>query len=110
MIEAFVMLGGLCVFLFLLFVWNSFKENKRKWKIRKGEDHSCEYLELDENGIWRSISFSSEAYSKNYTRHVIYIPKNWGNYPDWAKKRKEEILNRLKSVLKEPEYTYIETD
>ncbi len=108
MIEGFLMLGGVLVFLLLIFIWKSVKENKRKWKIRNGDNYTREYLELDENGVWRRISFTCESYKKNFPRHVIYIRKNWENYPEWTNKRKEEILSRLKSVLKEPEYTYIE--
>lgn len=110
MIEGFLMLGGVLVFLSLIFIWNSFKENKRKWKIRKGDNYTYEYLEMDENGIWRNITFVCELYTKNAPRHVIYVCKNWEDYPDWAQTRKEEILNRMKSVLKDPEYTFIEID
>lgn len=110
MIEGFLMLGGVLIFLLLIFIWNSFKENKRKWKIRKGDNYTRKYLELDENGTWRNISFACESYMKNVPRHALYIRKNWDDYPDWAHSRKEEILGRLKSVLKEPEYTFIEID
>lgn len=110
MIEGFLMLGGVLVFLLLIFIWNSFKERNQKWKIRKGNNDTIEYLELDENGMWRSISFACEPYAKNVPRHALYIRENWEDYPDWVHSRKEEILIRLKGVLKEPEYTIIERE
>jgi len=110
MIEAFLMLGGVLVFLAVIFIWNSFKEKKRKWKIRKGDSNTREYLELDEYGIWRHISFTCEHYAKDVPRHLLYVKKNWDVYPEWAQLRKDEIIERLRSVLKEPEYTFIEKD
>jgi hypothetical protein len=110
MIEGFLMLGGVLVFLLIIFVWNSLKTNKRKWKIRKGENYTRQYLELDDKGNWRMISFECETYAKNVQRHALYVKKNWEHYPDWANQKKDEILKRLKTVLKEPEFTIIERD
>lgn len=110
MIEGLLMLGSVLVFLLILFIWNRIKENKRKWKIRKRDSETRDYLELDSNGLWRQITFSCESYAKNVPRHALYIRKNWEEYPEWAQFRKEEIMTRVKSVLKEPEYTIIEKD
>lgn len=110
MIEGFLMLGGVLVFLFVIFIWNSFKEKKRQWKVRKGDNNTCEYFEMDEYGTWRYISFTCKFYAKDVPRHALYVNKNWNNYPDWAQLRKDEILKRLRSTLKEPEYTIIEKD
>jgi len=107
MIEGFLMLGGVLVFLFIIFIWNSLKNNKRKWKVRKGDNDTREYAEMDHNGVWRHVSFECETYAKNVPRHALYIRKDWKDYPDWAQLREEEILERVKSVLKEPEYTII---
>jgi hypothetical protein len=110
MIEGFLMLGGVLVFLFIIFIWNSLKNNKRKWKVRKGDNDTREYVEMDQSGAWRHVSFECEPYAKNVPRHALYIRKDWKDYPDWAQLRKEEILERVKSVLKEPEYTIIERE
>ena len=104
------MLGGVLVFLLMLSIWNSFKNNKRKWKIRKGDNDARVYLEMDDDGSWRNISFQCEAYAKNVPRHALYMSKNWENYPEWAQLRKDEIIARLKSVFKEPEFTIVEED
>jgi hypothetical protein len=100
MIEGFIMLGGVLLFLVLIFILNKLKDNKRKWKIRKGENYTQQYLELNENGKWRYISFDFETYAKGVPRHALYVKKNWGDYPDWAQMKKDEIIERLKSVLK----------
>ncbi len=105
MIEGFLMLGGVLVFLLVILIWNNFKAKKRQWKIRKGDNNTYEYLELDEYGAWRYISFTCQFYADNVPRHALYINKNWEDYPDWAQSRKDEITERIKSVLKEPEYT-----
>ena len=47
-------------------------------------------------------------YSKVVPRHAIIISKDWGIYPEWAQAKKDEIITRLKSALKDPAYTNIE--
>lgn len=110
MIEGFLMLGGVLVFLFLIFIWNNFTDNKRKWKVRKAESNVQQYLEMNDDGTWRHISFDFEAYAKDVPRHALYIRKNWSDYPEWARSRKDEIIERLKYTLSEPEYTIIEIE
>ncbi len=41
--------------------------------------------------------------------YVLYIPNDddWlNNYPNWASSKKEEIIKRIKTKFKEPEYSY----
>jgi hypothetical protein len=41
-------------------------------------------------------------------RHIIYVPSDeqWGLYPDWARDRQAEIINRMKTEYPEPDYAY----
>ena len=40
--------------------------------------------------------------------HVIYFanPAEWRIYPEWAQGRREEIIGRIKSEFREPDYEY----
>jgi len=82
-------------------------ENRRGWRIRKVGNSMQQYSESFD-GNWRSIEFKFEMYSKEVPRHAIIIPKEWGNYPDWARLNKKMILSRISQVFKEPQYTMIE--
>jgi hypothetical protein len=107
MIEGILMLTGALILLFAIFIWTNYKEKKRGWKVKKGGNSKQEYLELDGNN-WRSITFDCEMYSKVVPRHAIITSKDWGIYPEWAQAKKDEIITRLKSALKDPAYTNIE--
>ncbi len=82
------------------------KEIKRGWKIIKEKNDAILYAELDDNKNWKSISFKVEYYSKNAPRHLIYVNSDWDNFPNWASENRPKIMERLKSQLKEPEYTF----
>jgi hypothetical protein len=110
MLEGLFMLGSLIVLLLLISSRNSNRELKRKWKIRRGGDHSRIYIEVDPSGGWRQITFRCEPYAKHVPRHALYLSKDWKRYPEWAQSRKDEIMDRIKSELKEPEYTIVEVD
>ena len=110
MIEGLLMLAGVLVVLFVIFVWTSYKAKKRGWKVKKSGDGKQQYLELDNDNKWRAITFYCEMYSNDVPRHALIINKDWSVYPKWAQARKAEILTRLTSVLKEPTYTIIEKD
>ena len=107
MIEGILMLTSVLIILFAIFIWTNYKDQKRGWKVKKEGNGNQKYLELDGNN-WRSITFNCEMYSNGAPRHTIIISKDWGTYPDWAQAKKNEIITRLRSVLKEPEYTIIE--
>jgi hypothetical protein len=102
------MLSSVLVLLSIIYLVKLITTKEQGWKIKKGENFTQIYSELDNDGNWRSISFDCEQYAKNVPRHALIIDKNWNNYPEWAATRKQEILDRLRSVLREPEYTIIE--
>ncbi|MDX2360161.1 MAG: hypothetical protein QNK23_05115 [Crocinitomicaceae bacterium] len=107
MIEGILMLTGVLIILFAIFIWTNYKAKKRGWKVKKDGNSKQQYLELDGNN-WRSITFDCEMYSNDVPRHAIIISKDWEMYPEWAQDKKDEIITRLKNSLKEPAYTIIE--
>lgn len=109
MLEGITMLAGvLLVLIFIRVVFSNPKELKRGWKIKNHGEGKLQYSELDQNKTWRTLMFEIDRYSSGVPRHTLIVDSNWETYPNWAKSRREEILNRIKSVLKEPEYTIIE--
>jgi hypothetical protein len=42
--------------------------------------------------------------------HVIYFasPREWLAYPEWARDRRDEIVARVKSALRPPDYEYVD--
>jgi hypothetical protein len=42
--------------------------------------------------------------------HIIYFasPERWQSYPEWARDRRDEIMARIKSEFREPDYEYYE--
>ena len=84
-------------------------ELKRGWKIKQIGNGAYEYREyLD--GKSRSIIIEGEQYVKGQPRHVIYLRKDWDNYPEWTHDRKDTIISRLKEEFKEPMYTFVERE
>ncbi len=110
MIEGVLMLAGVLVVLLVILIWTNYKAKKRGWRIKKVGNSSQQYVELDGNNNWRSITFECKMYADDVPRHAIIVSKDWEKYPEWAQARKSEILTRIKSVLKEPEYTIIERE
>lgn len=107
MIEAILIFAGVLFILFVNFIRTNQRAKKRGWKIQKVGNSQQQYMEFDGKN-WRAITFDCEMYSKKVRRHAIFIHKDWGVYPEWAQKKKELILTRLKCELKEPAYTLIE--
>ena len=110
MTEGFLILTGVLVVLLLIFARTNHVVKKRGWKIKSSGDSKKMYAELSSENAWRSITFEWKMYAKGVTRHAIIIDKDWSCYPKWAQERRDEILSRLKSELKEPTYTFIEKD
>ena len=108
MIEGLLMLVGITVVLILINTRTRYTDKSRGWKVKKNGNSFQIYSELDKDNNWRSISFECKMYSKDVPRHSIIINKDWTIYPEWAQLRKDEILSRLRSVLKEPTYTIID--
>ena len=64
------------------------------------------YEELHD-GAWRRIEIDGEMLMGR-AHHVIYFasPERWASYPEWARHRRDEIVARVKSELRAPDYEY----
>ena len=99
------------IFLFVLGVWRhiSVKKNneRRGWRIFRHGPETIFYGELRE-GKWEEIEIGRESRSRE-SHHLIYLGSSeiWKSYPGWARGRRDEIISRLKSVLREPGYKYL---
>lgn len=76
------------------------------WRVgHQGRDHV--YYEEWGDGAWRRIEIGGEMLMGR-PHHVIYVPspERWLTYPDWARGRRDEILERLRGKLAPPDYEY----
>lgn len=64
------------------------------------------YEELHEGG-WERIDIDGEMLMGR-AHHVIYFatPERWQTYPPWARGRRAEIIARITSEFREPDYEY----
>ncbi len=65
------------------------------------------YYEEKVNGQWERIDISGEMLMGR-AHHVIYFASSerWLEYPEWARHRRGEIIERIKSEFREPDYEY----
>ncbi|MES2477299.1 MAG: hypothetical protein V4640_16050 [Verrucomicrobiota bacterium] len=78
-----------------------------KWRVgHRGRD-SMYYEELH-GGIWERIDIDGEMLMGR-AHHVIYFATApaWNAYPAWAQGRRDEIISRIKSQFREPDYEYL---
>ncbi len=61
------------------------------------------YYEEFCDGEWRRMPIDGEMLTGR-AHHVIYI--SWLRFPDWAKGRETEIVERIKHEFREPDYEY----
>jgi len=76
------------------------------WRVgHRGRD--CMYYEERHFGRWRRIEISGEMLMGR-AHHVIYFdsPTAWRAYPEWARDRRDEIIARIKSAFRPPDYEY----
>ncbi len=82
------------------------KGGARGWRVgHAGRD--CMYYEERSDGAWQRLEINGEMLT-GHAHHVIYFrsPKEWQGYPEWARHRREEIVGRIKSEFREPDYEY----
>lgn len=80
----------------------------RGWRVgHTGRDQM--YYEEKRDGGWQRIEISGEMLTGR-AHHVICFRshEHWLEYPDWARHRREEIIARIKSEFREPDYEYHE--
>jgi hypothetical protein len=65
------------------------------------------YYEELHDGVWERIDIDGEMLTGR-AHHVIYFasPARWLQYPRWARERRDEIIARIKSAFREPDYEY----
>src|SRR5690606_17280648 len=58
-------------------------------------------------GSWQRLRISGEMLMGR-AHHVIYFasPEAWLAYPEWARYRRDEIIARIKSEFRAPDYEY----
>jgi hypothetical protein len=77
-----------------------------QWRVgHQGRDRM--YYEEERDGEWQRIEISGEMLM-GQAHHVIYFdpPERWQSYPEWARNRRAEIISRIKSEFREPDYEY----
>jgi hypothetical protein len=78
----------------------------RGWRVgHRGRDQM--YYEELRDGVWKRIDIDGEMLMGR-AHHVIYFasPERWREYPPWASQRRDEIIARIKSEFREPDYEY----
>lgn len=81
-------------------------EDARGWRVgHQGRDQM--FYEEKVGGLWQRLEIDGEMLMGR-AHHVIYFasPEVWRSYPEWARERREEIVARVKSVFREPDYEY----
>jgi hypothetical protein len=65
------------------------------------------YYEELHDGVWERIDIDGEMLMGR-AHHVIYFatPERWLQYPPWARQRRDEIIGRITSEFREPDYEY----
>lgn len=78
------------------------------WRVgHRGRDMMF-YEERHGDG-WRRMEIDGEMLTGR-AHHVIYFAsaETWQGYPEWARHRRDEIIARVKSRFREPDYEYAE--
>jgi hypothetical protein len=79
---------------------------QRKWRVgHVGRD--VMYYEELVDGKWERLSLDGELQTGR-AHHMIFFDskEDWARYPDWAKDRREEIIQRVMNDFREPDYEY----
>lgn len=65
------------------------------------------YYEERHTGGWQRIEIDGEMLI-GPAHHAVYLasPERWRSYPEWARDRRDEIVARIKSEFREPDYEY----
>ena len=84
------------------------KDKLKGWKVGHQSRDSLFYEEYV-NGKWERINIDGEMQFGNGTpHHIIFFvsAEKWKELPAWTRDRRTEILERIKSECREPEYEY----
>lgn len=78
----------------------------RGWRVgHQGRDRM--YYEERRDGAWQRLDIEGEMLMGE-AHHAVYLPApdRWRHYPDWARDRREEIVGRIRSEFREPDFVY----
>jgi hypothetical protein len=80
----------------------------RQWRVGHHGRDEMHYEEL-RDGRWERIPISGEMLMGR-AHHVVYFasPREWLAYPEWARHRRDEIVARVKSEFRPPDYEYVD--
>lgn len=78
----------------------------RRWRVGHSGRDQMYYEEL-RDGEWERLAIDGEMLTGR-AHHVIYFasPERWLRYPSWAHGRRDEIIARITSEFREPDYEY----
>ncbi len=79
---------------------------ERRWRVgHQGRDQM--YYEELHVGEWLRLEIQGEMLM-GAAHHVIYFdsPTAWQQYPEWARHRRAEIIARIMTVFRAPDYEY----
>ena len=79
---------------------------QRGWRVgHQGRDRM--YYEELRGGAWERLDIDGEMLMGR-AHHVIYFASSeqWLRYPAWARGRRDEIIARITSEFREPDYEY----
>lgn len=102
----------LCVIAFTVFAvfmlaWSASdrraEEERRGWRLRCFGAGSWAYEEK-RNGEWVGVTFEETTDFRESPHTIDVRPERWTAFPSWAIERREEILVRMRSQLKRPQY------
>lgn len=89
-----------------IFGQNAPSEKECGWRVgHRGRDSM--YYEEFGDGSWQRIEIDGEMLAGR-AHHVIYFdsPERWRTFPEWSRDRRDEIIARIKSEFREPDYEY----
>jgi len=81
-------------------------EASRGWRVgHQGRDEM--YYEELRDGRWQRLRISGELLTGR-AHHAIFFasPAQWREYPEWARLRRDEIIARIQSEFRAPDYEY----
>ena len=81
-------------------------DERRGWRVgHQGRDRM--YYEELRDGAWERLDLDGEMLM-GVAHHVVYFasPERWQLHPPWARSRRDEIIARIKSEFRAPDYEY----
>ncbi len=99
-------LAGIVAVVLLVIRVKTVRDRRKGWRVGYQGRDSMYYEELM-GGQWKRITIDGEMLSGR-AHHVINFGSKdqWALHPEWAAGRRSEIIARIKSVFRMPDYEY----